>query len=74
MKQRNTVSIGTRIPLNVLIEAKKFVAERPGLTLSKLYELSVQEYIKNHADDQATYLQGGDYSYMRIIIAFTVEI
>ena len=37
-----------RIPQDVVIEAKKFVAERPGLTLSKLYELAVQEYILNH--------------------------
>lgn len=59
MSTKNSVAIGMKISRDVVIEAKKFVAERPGLTLSKLYELSVQEYIKNHANDQADYLQGG---------------
>lgn len=48
MNTKNSVVVGMRIPQDVVIEAKKFVAERPGLTLSKLYELAVQEYILNH--------------------------
>jgi len=48
MNTVNSVSIGTRIPQTIVIEAKKFVAERPGLTLSKLYELAVQEYLTSH--------------------------
>lgn len=48
MNTKNSVVVGMRIPQNVVIEAKKFVAERPGLTLSKLYELAVHEYITSH--------------------------
>lgn len=48
MKTVNTVFVGVRIPQEVVIDAKKFVAERPGLTLSKLYELAVHEYITSH--------------------------
>ena len=48
MKTVNTVYVGVRIPQEVVIKAKKFVAERPGLTLSKLYALAVQEYILSH--------------------------
>ncbi|WP_321301022.1 hypothetical protein [uncultured Sphaerochaeta sp.] len=54
MKTVNTVYVGVRIPQEVVIEAKKYVAERPGLTLSKLYELAVQEYISSVEVRQST--------------------
>ena len=48
MNNVNTVYVGVRIPQNVVIMAKMYVAERPGLTLSRLYELAVLEYMENH--------------------------
>jgi hypothetical protein len=52
MNTDKTVYVGIRIPQNVVIEAKKYVAERPGLTLSRLYEQSVTEFIRTHQDTQ----------------------
>ncbi|HCG62499.1 MAG: hypothetical protein CVV48_09775 [Spirochaetae bacterium HGW-Spirochaetae-4] len=51
MNNVNTVYVGIRIPQEVVIKAKKYVAERPGLTLSQLYKLSVLEYMDNHKKD-----------------------
>lgn len=50
MNTEKCVVIGMRITQDTVIEAKKFVAERPGLTLSKFYEQAVIEYLTNHKD------------------------
>ena len=39
------VVVGVRITQETVIKAKKYVAERPGLTLSRLYKLAVESYI-----------------------------
>ena len=44
------VVVGMRITQSTVIEAKKYVAERPGLTLSRLYEQAVLEFIQTHKE------------------------
>lgn len=44
------VVVGMRITQSTVIEAKKYVAERPGLTLSRLYEQALLEFIQNHKE------------------------
>ena len=58
MKTENTVYVGIRIPQQIVIEAKKFVAERPGLTLSKLYETAVHEYIEARKQESHAHNNG----------------
>lgn len=54
MNTEKCVSVGMRITQKTVISAKKYVAERPGLTLSRLYELAVDEFIRGHKEIPST--------------------